>query len=234
VRTGEAVEIRYELAGLGSRFLAVSVDVLAQVAVVIVLFVAYALASPLIARLAFGKNVSAWLVALAVAAFFVIFFGWFIVFETWWSGRTPGKRALGLRVVRDGGFPIDPGAAVIRNLVRIAEVALGGYTLSAISALLSKENKRLGDFAAGTIVVRDRADAVPDLDAYLSRPMRADTGLAEGDRVLIERFLARRAGLDRMARARLAAQLAERVRPTLRASYAHLDDESLLEFLTRP
>jgi uncharacterized RDD family membrane protein YckC len=234
VRTGEAVEIRYELAGLGSRFLAVSVDVLAQVAVVIVLFVAYALASPLIARLAFGKNVSAWLVALAVAAFFVIFFGWFIVFETWWSGRTPGKRALGLRVVRDGGFPIDPGAAVIRNLVRIAEVALGGYTLSAISALLSKENKRLGDFAAGTIVVRDRADAVPDLDAYLSRPMRADTGLAEGDRVLIERFLARRAGLDRMARARLAAQLAERVRPTLRASYAHLDDESLLEFLPRP
>jgi len=234
VRTGEAVEIRYELAGLGSRFLAVSVDVLAQVAVVIVLMVAYALASPLIARLPFGKNVSAWLIAIAVAGFFLIFFGWFIIFETWWSGRTPGKRALGLRVVRDGGFPIDPGAAVIRNLVRIAEVALGGYAVSAISALISKENKRLGDFAAGTIVVRDRADTVPDLDAYLSRPVRADTGLGEADRVLIERFLARRAGLDRTARARLAAQLAERVRPTLRASYAHLDDESLLEFLTRP
>jgi uncharacterized RDD family membrane protein YckC len=234
VRTGEAVEIRYELAGLGSRFLAVSVDVLAQVAVVVVLLVAYGLASPLLARLPFGKNLNAWLIALAVAAFFMIFFGWFIVFETWWSGRTPGKRALGLRVVRDGGFPIDAGASVIRNLVRIAEVALGGYTLSAISALISKENKRLGDFAAGTIVVRDRADAVPDLDAYLARPTRADTGLGDGDRMLIERFLARRAGLDRSARARLAAQLAERVRPTLRASYAHLDDESLLEFLTRP
>ena len=234
MRTGEAVEIRYELAGLGSRFLAVSLDVLAQFVVVIVLLVAYALISPLIARFAFGKNLGAWLIALAVAAFFVIFFGWFIVFETWWSGRTPGKRALGLRVVRDGGFPIDPGAAVIRNLVRIAEVALGGYTLSAISALISKENKRLGDFAAGTIVVRDRADAVPDLDAYLSRRLRADTGLAEGDRVLIERFLARRAGLDRTARAPPPAQLAERIRPTLLASYAHLDDESLLEFVTRP
>jgi uncharacterized RDD family membrane protein YckC len=233
VRTGEAVEIRYELAGLGSRFLAVSVDVLAQFAVLIVLLVAYGLASPFFARLPFGKNLHAWLIALAAAAVFTIFFGWFIVFETWWSGRTPGKRALGLRVVRDGGFPIDPGAAVIRNLVRIAEVALGGYTLSAISALISKENKRLGDFAAGTIVVRDRADAVPDLDAYLARPARADTGLAEPDRILIERFLARRNGLERTARARLAAQLAERVRPTLRASYA-LDDESLLEFLTRP
>ena len=82
--------------------------------------------------------------------------------------------------------------------------------------------------------MRDRADAVPDLDAYLARPARADTGLGEADRILIERFLARRGALDRAARARLAAQLAERVRPTLRASYAHLDDESLLEFLTRP
>ena len=233
VRTGEAVEIRYELAGLGSRFLAVSVDLLAQFALVIVLFVAYALAAPLIARIAYGKVITPWLIAFAVAVLFMIFFGWFIVFETWWSGRTPGKRALGLRVVRDGGFPIDPGAAVIRNLVRIAEFFLGGYTLSAVSALISKENKRLGDYAAGTIVVRDRADAVPDLDAYLSRPQRVETGLAEGDRVLIERFLARRPGLERTARARLAAQLAERVRPTLRVSHPELDDESLLEFLTR-
>jgi len=233
VRTGEAVEIRYELAGLGSRFLAVSVDLLAQIAVVIVLLVAYAFAAPLIARIGFGKNLSAWLIALLVAGFFAIFFGWFIVFETWWSGCTPGKRALGLRVVRDGGFPIDAGAAVIRNLVRIAEVALGGYTLSAISALLSPENKRLGDFAAGTIVVRDRADAIPDLDAYLSRPVRSDTGLAESNRVLIERFLQRRAGLDRTARIRLAALLAERVRPTLHDAHPQLSDEALLEFVTR-
>jgi hypothetical protein len=117
--------------------------------------------------------------------------------------------------------------------VRIAEVALGVYTLSAISALLSKENKRLGDFAAGTIVVRDRADAIPDLDAYLSRPVRSDTGLAESDRVLVERFLQRRAGLDRAARIRLAAQLAERVRPTLHDAQPQLSDEALLEFVTR-
>ena len=162
---------------------------------------------------------------------FLIFFGWFIIFETWWSGRTPGKRALGLRVVRDGGFPIDAGAAVIRNLVRIVEMVLGFYLLSAISALISRENKRLGDFAAGTIVVRDRADAIPDLDAYLARPARADTGLSEADRLLVERFLARRAALDRQARARLAARIAERIRPTLRAPCADLDDEALLELL---
>jgi len=232
VRTGEAVEIRYELAGLGSRFLALVVDMLAQFAIAIALLLAFGFAAPTLARVPLiGENVTAWLIALGVVLFFTIFFGWFIVFEAWWSGRTPGKRALGLRVVRDGGFPLDAGAAIIRNLVRIAEFALGFYTISAISALVSKENKRLGDFAAGTLVVRDRADAIPDLDAYLARSAKTDTGLSADDRLMVERFLVRRAALDRSARHQLAARIAERIRPTLRASYAHLDDEALLEFL---
>jgi uncharacterized RDD family membrane protein YckC len=234
VRTGEAVTIHYELAGLGSRFLAVSVDMIAQFAIVLVLAIVFSLSAPTLVKLIpfAGKNLLGWVIALAVVFLFLIFFGWFIIFETWWSGRTPGKRALGLRVVRDGGFPIDLGAAVIRNLVRVAEVTLGFYTLSAVSALISKENKRLGDFAAGTIVVRDRADTLPDLDAYLSRPARTDTGLSDEDRVLIERFLSRRATLDPSARLNIAAHIATRVRPTLRAQYQHLDDEALLEFLT--
>ena len=232
VRTGEAVVIQYELAGLGSRFLAVVVDMLVQFVIAMVLLVAYAFVAPVVGRFVHSKHLFAWLVAFGVALSFAIFFGWFIIFETWWSGRTPGKRALGLRVVRDGGFPLDAGAAVIRNVVRIAELFLGFYALSAISALVSKENKRLGDFAAGTIVVRDRAVAPADLDAYLAREtLRADTGLAGDDRVLIDRFLARRKTLDRTARVRLAAQIAAHVRPTLRAQYTHLDDEALLEFL---
>jgi len=205
------------------------VDMVAQSAVVIALLLALAFAGWAGARL--GKIADAWLIAIGIAAFFLIFIGWFIIFETWWSGRTPGKRALGLRVLRDGGFPIDPGAAVIRNLVRIVELGLGFYTLSAISALISKENKRLGDLAAGTIVVRERADAVPDLDAYLARPTRADTGLSDADRILIERFLARRATLDLAARAQLARRIAARVRPTLRIANAPPGDEALLEYL---
>jgi uncharacterized RDD family membrane protein YckC len=233
VRTGESVAIRYELAGLGSRFLALVVDMLAQTAIVVALLIGFGFAAPALARLAplGGKNLVGWLIAIGIIGFFLIFFGWFIIFEAWWSGRTPGKRALGLRVVRDGGFPIDVGAAVIRNLVRIAEFALGFYAVSAVSALVSKENKRLGDFAAGTLVVRDRADAVPDLDAYLARPTRSEIGLSAEDRLLVDRFLARRATLEHAARYRLAARIAERVRPTLSASYPQLDDEALLEFL---
>ncbi len=231
VRTGESVAIRYELAGLGSRFLALCVDMLAQMMLGGALLIGFAFAAPALTRIAVGKNLTGWLIAFGIVVFFLIFFGWFIIFEAWWSGRTPGKRALGLRVVRDGGFPIDVGAAIIRNLVRVVEMLIGFYAVSAVSALISKENKRLGDFAAGTLVVRDRADAVPDLDAYLARPARSDTGLTPGDRLLVERFVARRDALDPQARQRLAAQIAGRVRPTLRASYAHLDDEALLEFL---
>jgi len=231
IRTGEAVEIKYELAGLGSRFLAVLVDGAAQVAVLIVAAIAAALVAGSIRQLPRSANLTAWVIAAAVLFVFVVLIGWFIVFEIWWSGRTPGKRALGLRVLRDGGFPIDAGAAVIRNLVRIAEILLGFYALYAISTLISKENKRLGDFAAGTIVVRDRADAGPDLDAYLDSPARLATGLTESDRVLIERFLARRSALAPEARTSLASRIAQQVRPTLLASYNNLDDESLLEFL---
>jgi uncharacterized RDD family membrane protein YckC len=232
IRTGEAVEIEYELAGLGCRFLAVLVDGAAQVTVLIVVAIAAAAASSSIRQLLpHSANLTAWLVAAAVLVMFVVLIGWFIVFEIWWSGRTPGKRALGLRVLRDGGFPIDAGASVIRNLVRIAEMLLGFYALSAISTLISKENKRLGDFAAGTIVVRDRADAGPDLDAYLDRPARLTTGLTEPDRVLIERFLARRSALAPDARISLASRIAAQIRPTLVASYNNLDDEALLEFL---
>jgi uncharacterized RDD family membrane protein YckC len=232
VRTGEAVEIRYELAGLGSRFLAVVVDGIAQSVLAIGVLIAFGYSGAALERaLPRAANVSAWLVAALVLIMFVIGIGWFIVFEIWWSGRTPGKRALGLRVVRDGGFPLDAGAAVVRNLVRLVELGLGFYTLSAISALISKENKRLGDFAAGTIVVRDRAPAVPDLDAYLARPTRSETGLSEADRLLVERFLARRKTLDPSASVQLAARIADRIRPTLVAPYTNLDDEGLLEYL---
>ena len=230
VRTGEAVAIRYELAGLGSRFLAVVVDGLAQLLILVGLVLAYSAWAVAIRKL-LPANLSAWLDAALIFVVFIVVIGWFIVFEIWWSGRTPGKRALGLRVLRDGGFPIDGGASVIRNLVRIVEILLGFYALSAISTLISKENKRLGDFAAGTIVVRDRADAGPDLAAYLDSPARLATGLTEPDRVLIERFLARRSALAPDARTSLAARIAQQVRPTLVASYNNLDDESLLEFL---
>lgn len=236
VRTGESVAIRFELAGVGSRFLAMSIDFAIQIGALLAVFFGLALlgwsrrAIPVVAP---TKVENAILIGLLAIFVFVLFFGYFIIFELWWSGRTPGKRALGIRVVRDAGFPIDIGAAVIRNLVRVLEFGLGLYAISAISALLSRENKRLGDFAAGTIVVRDRTIAGAQLDAYLARETSENDGVSAADRALIERFMVRRAQLEPHARAALAAQIATRVRPTLRASFDHLSDEDLVTHLGR-
>jgi uncharacterized RDD family membrane protein YckC len=166
IRTGESVALEFELAGLGSRFLALCIDLVIQLAVLVGALFAFGYASDALRRAAAGLHVppavgEAVPLALFVIFAFVVTIGYFIIFEVWWDGRTPGKRALGLRVIRDGGFPVDWGASTIRNLVRIVEATLGGYALSVVSVLLSKENKRLGDLAAGTLVVRDGAVAPP-------------------------------------------------------------------------
>jgi uncharacterized RDD family membrane protein YckC len=169
IRTGESVALEFELAGLGSRFLALCVDLLIQGAIFTALLIAYFVFMVTIGQAetrlhvppALAQSLPAAIVSIVI---FVLTIGYFIIFEVWWDGRSPGKRALGLRVIRDAGFPIDWGASVIRNLVRIVEAALGFYALSAISVLLSKENKRPGDIAAGTIVIRDSGYVAPDYE----------------------------------------------------------------------
>ena len=160
IRTPESIAIRYELAGLGSRFLAVFIDLVIQTAVYAVLFVLYAFARVRDAGVVRALHVPARaadsiLAAIIVAIGFAIFFGYFIIAEWRFGGRTVGKRAVGIRVVRDGGYALDALGSVIRNFVRVLEVLLGFYLVSAIVTIVSKENKRLGDYAAGTLVIRD-------------------------------------------------------------------------------
>ena len=190
-----------------------------------------------LARVHLDKTDYVLALTLLALAIFVLFFCYFILFELVWSGQTPGKRALGIRVVRDEGFPVDAGAAVIRNLVRIVEAGLGFYVISAVVTLLSPENKRLGDFAAGTIVVRDNAAEIPALASLGAGDDEATDvtgdGLAREDRVLIEQYLARRASLDGTAAQAIATAIAARIRPKLRASFHYLDDVSLIEHIAR-
>lgn len=222
IRTPESIAITYELAGLGSRFLALFIDLLVQIVLLIVITTAYA-------AVPHGRFLSGapqkWLIALYVIVTFLIFFGYFIIFEWLWRGQTPGKKAIGIRVVRDGGFPVDFLTVTIRNVIRALEFGFGFYVLSAISTLVSKENKRLGDFAAGTIVVREgKRDAVSGYHAYVP-----DARLDPDERALVERYVERRAMLSPSARARIAAELALRLRPKFTdVAVAALDDDAFL------
>ncbi|MBV9102970.1 MAG: RDD family protein [Candidatus Eremiobacteraeota bacterium] len=236
VATGESVAFSYELAGLGSRFLAVFLDTLFQWCIALGIVIMSATMIPwLSGSVSFHARstivTSILLAALIIAAFF-LFFGYFIAFETLWNGHTPGKRIVGIRVVRDGGFPVDFASAAIRNVVRIVEVVLGFYAISAVSALLSSQNKRLGDFAAGTIVVRDEAPVSATPLAHFVRngarddPLVRELGARERD--LVIRYAGRRDQLGQRARVALAGQIAGIVRPQLAARFEHLDDDALL------
>ena len=240
VRTPESIALTYQLAGLGSRFLAVTIDMLLQVAVAAALLFGFVLAAARISlharplTPAAEKIGEALGIALLIALVFVIFFGYFIAFEALWNGQTPGKKALGIRVVRDGGYAIDFGASLVRNLIRVGELIVGSYAVSAIAMLLSPENKRLGDIAAGTIVVRDARLGLPELVAKSAQPepiYGATRYLSGEERSIVKRFLERRDALVPPRRRELAAQLAGRVRPRLPEDLARLEDEPLLERL---
>jgi len=237
ITTGESVAFSYELAGLGSRFFAVFIDIALQLAVALAVVAGLAWIGRGVAPEpglghAPAKIVRAIAIALVSLAGFLLFFGYFIIFEWRFGGRTPGKRLLGIRVVRDGGFPLDFTSSVVRNVVRILEFGLGFYAVSAVVMLLSPANRRLGDMAAGTIVVRDsrfeRSAAAASDKPGRTHDAAVIASLSVAERDLVRRYAARRTALSARARPSVAAQIAAGIRPKIAASFAHLDDDDLL------
>jgi uncharacterized RDD family membrane protein YckC len=163
-----------------------------------------------------------WLLALILLTFFLLFFGYFAIFEIIWNGQTPGKKKEGLRVIKDSGRPITPAESVGRNLMRIVDQLPAFYAVGIGSVLLSRQNKRLGDFVAGTIVVHEKSlvDAKPVWQpAQAGQAPPATTfgseRLTPEEFALIEAFLNRRSSLPSDVRFNMADQIAKRIRPKL-------------------
>ena len=156
IPTPEGVDLELTLAGVGSRFVAGLLDQVVQWSVIIALMV---LAGVLRDGDGLGGAEGA-AATLAMAAFVVLVFAvqllYDVSFETLASGRTPGKRWTGLRVVRLDGAPVGFVTSAVRNLLRIVDVLPGFYGVGLVAVLASRRNQRLGDMAAGTLVVRER------------------------------------------------------------------------------
>src|SRR5213596_2663823 len=153
VETPEHVDVQFELAGVGSRMAAGLLDLLFLVLALLVLGIGGGAIGD---TLASGSMARSWLSAVIILMTFCFLWGYFTLFEALNGGRTPGKQALGVRVVMDTGHSITPRAAVVRNLVRLIDSYLPiPFAPALISIFLHRSNKRPGDMAAGTIVVRD-------------------------------------------------------------------------------
>lgn len=144
ITTPEHVEVRLEPAGAGSRFLAITIDSLFTYGAPILFF---QLIVPFIG-IGFAY-------ALTITFFFSLHLGWHVYFETRRGGRTPGKRALGLRVVDARGLPISLHQSMVRNIVRTIDAMPAFYGVAAITSLLDGSRRRLGDLVAGTLVIRE-------------------------------------------------------------------------------
>ncbi|MBW3668860.1 MAG: RDD family protein [Actinobacteria bacterium] len=220
IATPEGVELDVTLAGVGSRFVAALVDQAIQWAILLALL----LLGVVVVDVGSGDSGVLLFGAAMALAFFVVQFGYPVLFETRASGRTPGKRWTGLRVVRVGGGPVTFTASAIRNLLRVVDALPGAYAVGMIAILVSSRNQRLGDMAAGTLVIRERTgDQVKPVPPWLRAELRDEpsdeartwdvSAVTADEMVAVRRFLELRTTLTDEARARLAADLALRLRP---------------------
>src|SRR5438445_5055119 len=212
VLTPERVSLQYDIAGIGSRGAAAIVDTVIQSVVLIVIFVALTAglaASSAFLSLGSGPGAGTLFLALFVLALFVVADGYFMLFEILWNGQTPGKRMVGLRVIRENGYPLRPIDAVIRNLVRMVDWLPGAYGIGVLTMLLNKRSKRLGDFASGTIVVREGSrGAASEFLVKVEASEARRVPLLATDATLVRDFLVRRAAMNPRSRAEVARRLA--------------------------
>jgi uncharacterized RDD family membrane protein YckC len=224
IATPEGIELELILAGVGSRFAATLLDIVVQLGAIIALAI---ILGPL------GSN--GYVIAVYLVAVFVILFAYDIVLETWNRGRTIGKLAAGLRVVRVGGETEGFLTAAVRNFLRIVDFLPAFYVVGVIAILATSRNQRLGDLAAGTIVVRERRRAVTPAATYFQPPAAAPylewdvSAVSPEDVATLRQFLERRMTLSPGARAHLATDLAARVRPKVVGAPDGWHPESFLE-----
>jgi uncharacterized RDD family membrane protein YckC len=233
IETPERVPLHFALASIGNRFLACAFDHALQTLCIALLYFLFTLVGN---SLDFGglKDAPKWALALLIISIFIIWSSYFVVFEWRWNGQTPGKRWLKLRVIREDGRPITFWEAAVRNLLRFFDIMpFPFYSIGLISVFISARDQRIGDFVAGSVVVRERETEAPTFSQVFNSPV-SDTALrrsfkavqftaeissiTEREIEVVEAFLRRRFDLPDQARMwmawRVAMPLVYKLRPT--------------------
>ena len=242
IETPEQVDLHLPIAGIGSRFLAILTDTILQIVAELLLLLFFILFISTSQRQFLGEvtgTTAKWLIAAILLFHFLLFWGYFALFEAFWNGQTPGKRLVKIRVIKDSGRQITLFEALARNLLRVVDMFPPNfYLVGLISMLCNKQQKRLGDFVAGTVVIHERTSEQPLL-GHSSRgitapafaqpqpefvqpangfqpPADAIARLRPEDLHVIESFLSRALDFDPSTRAAIAAR-------TARSIFARMD-----------
>lgn len=234
IETPERVPLHFALASIGNRFLACAVDHSIQAFTLGLI----ALASYVIADFTAVQNViqsaPKWVYAVMIILLFLVLSGYFAFFEWLWSGQTPGKRWLKLRVIREDGRPITFWEASVRNLLRSLDMMPAPfYSIGLISVFSTNRDQRVGDMVAGTVVVREREAEAPEFSQVFASPVSDPAlrrsfkpvdftanvnSLTEAEIQVVETFLRRRWDLGDVPRQwmawRVSLPILYKIRPT--------------------
>lgn len=245
------MELEFAIAGIGSRFVAVLLDhLLIGVAFLLLTILSAFIFDSLQRHLGMlGK----WTLAVFIALNFLLYWGYFTLFEAFWRGQTPGKHVMKLRVIKDSGRQITLFEAMSRNLLRIVDYLPAFYLAGVITMLCTKRNQRLGDLGAGTLVVHERSDeqplliergtsimparSMPAFDSLTSAaaqsggslPADAVARLRGDDLLLIESFFARALDLSLATRAEIAGRIAAQMATKMDVAVPEGNPERFLE-----
>jgi uncharacterized RDD family membrane protein YckC len=222
IETPEHLELDFKLAGIGSRFMAYLIDRLIQWGFILIVILLGALAIHFAGKVVrldqiyagLEKEAPKWIIAIMFLTYGTITIGYFIIFEYFWNGRTPGKRWQRIRVMKRDGTPVTFLDSAIRNILRFVDILGDVYPVGLAVMFLDSRNRRLGDLAAGTLVIqeqelpvpvfRDTAHAPGDSDAHLREVVARMT---PADFSLVVRFLSRRSSMDTEPRRDLAQEI---------------------------
>lgn len=200
ITTPENIEVEYTLAGVGSRVAAAFIDLVLQAAVIIVLIIAIALIAAN-ARV-FWALYYGWVIGISLFLLAVIVYGYFIVAELTMNGMTIGKKLLKIRTIRSNGQPITLKHSAIRNLFRLLIDMLG---VGVVLIFFTKQNKRIGDYAASTIVIAEESKTAPVTLESLQRVQdRVSYYLSQEEYDLLREYLQRKSSMENPAEIRAA------------------------------
>ncbi len=235
ISTPENVDLHLELAGIGNRVYAAVVDNVIMWAAAAALIIIGLGAGISLANIPMAEELRNWLMlsglGLLMLALLVVGFGYHIYFEGSWQGQTPGKKLAGIRAIEQNGQPITWASAFIRNLVRIVDLFFG---IGLLVMLIERHERRLGDLAAGTLVIRERLSAIL-LEEIETTAQAQDAGMVDIGRVdprdydLLVSFLSRRKKMPAAERGKLALLLAQHFKKKLTESTGEDGAEPFLE-----
>ena len=217
IQTPESVELEFTLAGIGNRALGLIIDYI----IMGLIFFLFAIAWIYFLFGLLTETLNQWLLAIYFLIFFFIYAGYFVFFEVLWQGQTPGKRYAKIRVIRDDGRTVGLQQATMRALLRPFDELL---FMGALLIIFNKQEKRLGDFAAGTLVVQDEqpiatasfpiSDAANTLAERLLEKVDFSLMLPD-DFAVIREYLQRRGDMTVQAKEELSQKLSRRIEKLL-------------------